>query len=66
MPGEDERYTVEQQKDIQIFEEELLPHATAIYNFAYRLVLDEDEAKDLVQETSGSTSQPEDHSSGIE
>jgi len=34
-----------------IFESELLPHAHAIYNFAFRLTLDEDEAKDLVQET---------------
>mgnify|MGYP000147402921 CR=1 FL=1 len=34
-----------------LFQEELLPHAAAIYNFALRLSLDEDEAKDLVQET---------------
>ncbi len=51
MSGEDDRSSNVSQKDIQIFEVELLPHATAIYNFAYRLSLDEDEAKDLVQET---------------
>jgi len=51
MSGEDERHTIYSQKDIQVFEEELLPHASAIYNFAYRLAFDEDEAKDLVQET---------------
>ncbi len=36
---------------LKVFEEELLPHAKAVYNFAYRLTLDEDDAKDLVQET---------------
>ncbi len=51
MPSDDERRTVDELKDIQVFEGELLPHASAIYNFAYRLVIDEDEAKDLVQET---------------
>jgi RNA polymerase sigma-70 factor (ECF subfamily) len=28
-----------------------MPHLTAMYNFAFRLTYDEDEAKDLVQET---------------
>ena len=37
------------QKD-QIFEKELMPHIDALYNFAYRLVFDEDDANDLVQE----------------
>jgi RNA polymerase sigma factor (sigma-70 family) len=35
----------------QIFTSEFLPHANALYNFAYRLVQDEDNANDLVQET---------------
>jgi RNA polymerase sigma-70 factor (ECF subfamily) len=35
----------------QIFKSEFLPHANALYNFAYRLVQDEDDANDLVQET---------------
>lgn len=34
-----------------IFEEEFLPHVHSIYNFAYRITFDEDDAKDLVQET---------------
>jgi len=35
----------------QIFEKEFLPHADSLYNFAYYLSNDEDEAKDLLQET---------------
>ena len=34
-----------------IFEEEFLPNVHSIYNFAYRITFDEDDAKDLVQET---------------
>ena len=34
-----------------IFEKEFLPHIKSMYNFAYRLTFDEDDAKDLVQET---------------
>jgi RNA polymerase sigma factor (sigma-70 family) len=33
------------------FNEEFMPHVKAMYNFAYRLTLDEDDAKDLVQDT---------------
>src|SRR6188768_4252140 len=39
-----------QEKDTR-FEAELLPIITSLYNFAYRLTLDEDDANDLVQET---------------
>jgi RNA polymerase sigma factor (sigma-70 family) len=35
----------------QIFDEEFVPHMDSLYNFAYHLTYDEDEAKDLVQET---------------
>ena len=34
-----------------IFEREFLPHIDSMYNFAYRITFDEDDAKDLVQET---------------
>ena len=33
------------------FEREMLPHMTAVYNFAVRMIGDVDDAKDLVQET---------------
>ncbi|MGD9328417.1 MAG: sigma-70 family RNA polymerase sigma factor [Cyclobacteriaceae bacterium] len=36
---------------VEIFELEFLPHIHSIYNFAYRITFDEDDAKDLVQET---------------
>ncbi len=38
-----------QEKDI-IFNGELMPHADALYNFAYSLVYDQAQAEDLVQE----------------
>jgi len=34
-----------------IFNNEFLPHIHAMYNFGYRLTLDRDDAKDLVQDT---------------
>lgn len=42
-------YTYEQKQ--RIFDQEFLPHIESMYNFAYRITYDEDEAKDLVQET---------------
>lgn len=38
------------QKDT-LFEEEFMPYIDALYNFAYKLTFDEDDANDLVQET---------------
>ncbi len=42
-------YTKEQKEEV--FEQEFLPHVDSMYNFAYRLTFEEDDAKDLVQET---------------
>lgn len=42
-------YNEEQKR--RIFDEEFLPHISSMYNFAYRITFDEDDAKDLVQET---------------
>ncbi len=35
----------------EIFNNEFLPHITSMYNFGYRLTLDRDDGKDLVQDT---------------
>ena len=35
----------------RLFEQEFMPHVDSLYNFAYRLTNDEDDANDLVQET---------------
>jgi RNA polymerase sigma-70 factor (ECF subfamily) len=43
------QYT-EREKDI-VFQKEFLPYVDSMYNFAYKLTLDEDDAKDLVQDT---------------
>ena len=34
-----------------IFNNEFMPHINSMYNFAYRLTLDQDDSKDLVQDT---------------
>jgi RNA polymerase sigma-70 factor (ECF subfamily) len=36
---------------LRIFNNEFMPHINSMYNFAYRLTLDADDAKDLVQDT---------------
>ena len=50
MPASHKRtYSDDEKKSV--FEGEFFPHIDALYNFAYRLTFDEDESKDLVQET---------------
>ena len=44
-----QQYT--EQEKVDIFDNEFLPQIDSMYNFAYRLTFDEDDAKDLVQET---------------
>jgi RNA polymerase sigma-70 factor (ECF subfamily) len=44
-----QKYTLAEKEEI--FEDEFLPHIHSIYNFAYRITFEEDDAKDLVQET---------------
>ena len=46
-----ERMSYESKEKNKVFNEEFMPHIDAMYNFAFRLTLDEDDAKDLVQET---------------
>lgn len=45
------RQNYTEQDKVNIFDKEFLPHIDSMYNFAYRLTFDEDDAKDLVQET---------------
>src|SRR6186713_1471303 len=35
----------------KIFDNEFMPHINSMYNFAYRLTFDQDDSKDLVQDT---------------
>lgn len=44
-----QHYTDKEKRDI--FDHEFLPHINSMYNFGYRLTLDRDDAKDLVQDT---------------
>lgn len=46
-----ERMSYESKDKQRVFNEEFMPHIDAMYNFAFRLTLDEDDSKDLVQET---------------
>ena len=40
-----------EREKVQIFEGEFMPHIDSMYNFAYKLTMDEEDAKDLVQDT---------------
>ena len=46
-----ERNKYSDKRKNQLFNEEFLPHIDSMYNFGYRLTFDEDDAKDLVQDT---------------
>lgn len=45
------RQNYTEREKVEIFDNEFLPQIDSMYNFAYRLTYDEDDAKDLVQET---------------
>ncbi|MCH7512620.1 MAG: sigma-70 family RNA polymerase sigma factor [Bacteroidetes bacterium] len=44
-----QQYSVDEKA--KVFDGEFYPHIDSMYNFAYRLTFDEDDAKDLVQDT---------------
>ena len=44
-----QHYSQKEKQDI--FDHEFMPHIHSMYNFGYRLTLDRDDAKDLVQDT---------------
>lgn len=52
MPMEETpRQVYSEEEKLRVFNEEFMPHINSMYNFAYRLTLDEDDANDLVQDT---------------
>ncbi|MBL7877926.1 MAG: RNA polymerase subunit sigma, partial [Cyclobacteriaceae bacterium] len=44
-----QNYTLSEKNEI--FNNEFLPHINSMYNFGFRLTFDQDDAKDLVQDT---------------
>lgn len=46
-----EKQSYSEAEQTNIFDNEFMPHINSMYNFAYRLTFDEDDSKDLVQET---------------
>lgn len=51
MEEEKEQQVYSEKEKNQLFEQEFMPHLGALYNFAYKLTYDEDDANDLVQDT---------------
>ncbi len=48
---ESPRYQYTEKEKQDLFNHEFMPHISSMYNFGYRLTLDGDDAKDLVQDT---------------
>ena len=48
----DENEIIPDKAKSEKFEAEFMPHLDALYNFAYKLTMNEDDAKDLLQDTS--------------
>ena len=48
----DEKPIIVDKEKTEKFEREFMPHLDALYNFAYKLTMNEDDAKDLLQDTS--------------
>jgi RNA polymerase sigma factor (sigma-70 family) len=49
--NEEPRHSYSEDEKKHIFHVEFQPHIRSMYNFGYRLTLDQDDAKDLVQDT---------------
>jgi RNA polymerase sigma factor (sigma-70 family) len=45
------RQSYSEAEKLHVFNDEFMPHINSMYNFAYRLTLDSDDANDLVQDT---------------
>lgn len=48
---EEARQNYTEAEKLQVFHDEFMPHINSMYNFAYRLTFDGDDANDLVQDT---------------
>lgn len=46
-----QRQNYSDEEKYRIFDREFMPHINSMYNFGFRLTMDEDEANDLVQDT---------------
>lgn len=51
IPEKKERKKLSREEKDEIFDSEFVPHANALYTFAYHLTFNEEDANDLVQET---------------
>ncbi len=51
MSSEKKKNQYSEREKVQIFEGEFMPHIDSMYNFAFKLTMDEEDAKDLVQDT---------------